>query len=306
MKIADFLDKFKAHLKADGCAERTVKTYLNYMDIFKRYLEEKRIERIEEITRAVIDQYQIDISTKNEYTKQHLALKTQMGRLCAVMKFFDFLYKRAVIETNPASHIELPKTPRSVPANYLSFKEVLKLLKAADSKDLIGLRDRAILELFYSVGLRNTELRTLSVNDIDFGNQVIRIFGKGRKERIVPIGKVALDYIQEYLQKARPFLVKKPTEILFLSKRGNMLSIDMPPHMINKYKTKTNIKKRIGAHTLRHSFATHLLLKGIDLRSLQILLGHNSIETTQIYTHLDLKDLKRIYRKTHPRENDLI
>ena len=132
--------------------------------------------------------------------------------------------------------------------------------------------------------------------------------GKGRKERIIPIGKLALDYIHEYIQKTRPFLTKpdKPTDTLFLSKRGRKMSIDTLPDIIGRCKARTKITKKIGAHTFRHSFATHLLLRGIDLRSLQELLGHNSIETTQVYTHLNLKDLKRVYSKTHPRENDLI
>jgi site-specific recombinase XerD len=226
----------------------------------------------------------------------------------ALITFFKFLHQKGLIEVNPISHLELPRLPKRPPSNYLTQKEVVELLRAADKTDLLGIRDKAILELLYSVGLRNSELRSIAINDVDFNNELIRIQGKGNKERITPIGRVALDYIQEYLQKSRPFLSNRnnPTDILFLSKRGKRLSIDCLPDIVNRYKAKTNITKRIGAHTFRHSFATHLLLRGIDLRSLQELLGHNSIETTQIYTHLDLKDLKRIYAKTHPRENDLV
>ena len=185
---------------------------------------------------------------------------------------------------------------------------MLSILKAVQGNDLLGLRDKAILELLYSVGLRNSELRSLTLNDIDFNNELIRILGKGNKERIIPIGKVALDHIEEYLQRSRPYLLnhKNPTDILFLSKRGKKFSIDALPDIVNRYKTKANITKHINAHTFRHSMATHLLLKGMDLRSLQEILGHNSIETTQIYTHLNTKDLKKIYDKTHPRETDLV
>jgi len=306
MKIKDFLDKFKAYLGAKNFSERTIKTYLNYTTIFDRYLKEKNIEEIESVTRDVIDQYQTDLATKNRYTKMYLSVSTQTVRLVSIMSFFDFLYKRNIIQNNPASHIEIPRTPKRAPSNYMTYKEVLSILKAADSKDLLGIRDKAILELLYSVGIRNTELRELTLNDIDFNNQTIRVLGKGKKERIIPIGKVALDYIQEYIQKSRPFLSKSPNDIVFLSKRGNKLSIDMLPHIVRKYKLKTDIKKYINAHSFRHSLATHLILRGIDIRSLQEILGHNSIETTQIYTHLNLKDLKKIYDKTHPRENDLV
>jgi len=306
MKIKDVFDKFREYLKSENVSQRTIRSYLNNVDIFSRYLREKSIENLDDISRDVIDQYQIDMSTKNIYTKQYLSLKTQMCRLCALIKFFKFLYGKAIIEINPISHIKLPKVPKRQISNFLTYKEVLSILKAADTKDLLGIRDKAILELLYSVGLRNEELRNLTINDIDFNNQIIRIIGKGNKERIIPIGTVALDYIEEYLQKARPFLSKYPTDILFLSKRGNKLCEDIPPYIARKYKAKTDITKYINAHTFRHSMATHLLLRGMDIRSLQEILGHSSIETTQIYTHIDLKDLKKVYAKTHPRENDLI
>jgi len=308
MIIAEFLAEFRAHLKAKNYSQRTVATYSNCVDLFDRYLKENGIASIEDVTRSVIDQYQIDLATKNRHTKMYLSVATQMSRLVALISFFKFLHQKGLIEINPISHLELPRVPKRPPSNYLTPKEILEILKAADKTDLLGMRDKAILELLYSVGLRNSELRSLAMQDIDFTNELIRIQGKGNKERIIPIGRLALDYIQEYLQKSRPFLSNRnnPTDILFLSKRGKMLSIDTLPDIVNRYKARTTITKRIGAHTFRHSFATHLLLRGIDLRSLQELLGHNSIETTQIYTHLDLKDLKRIYAKTHPRENDLV
>ena len=308
MRIAETLDKFKAYLEAKARTERTVETYLKCVDLFAKWLKKKDIEKITDITRSLIDEYQVDLSIKSEYTKSYLSLRTQHGKLCALKKYFEFLHKRGLIDINPTSHIDLPRVPKSPPSNFMTYKEVISILKAANTKDLIGLRDRAILELLYSVGIRNTELRSLSVNDIDFNNELIRIYGKGRKERTIPIGKVALDYIYEYMQKVRPFLSnpKRPTDTLFLSKNGTKLMIDKLPDIINKYKARTSVKKRINAHTFRHSFATHLLLKGIDLRSLQELLGHSSLETTQIYTHLNLKDLKRAYSKSHPRENDLL
>jgi len=308
MKISDYLERFKEYMVVKQFTDRTIGTYLNYVCLFEKYLKQKDIGRIEDITRSVIDQYQIDLTTKNRYTKRNFSIATQQSRLVTLITFFRFLNKKGHIDVNPASHIELPKISKRPPSNYLSFKEVLKLLRAADTKDLLGLRDRAILELLYSVGLRNSELRGLAVYDIDFTNETIRIFGKGRKERIVPIGKVALDYIQEYMEKSRPFLLKrnKPTDILFLSKRSSKMDIGTLPDIVNRYRIKTDITKKVGAHTFRHSFATHLLMRGMDLRSLQELLGHNSIETTQIYTHVTLKSLKDVYYKTHPRETDLV
>ena len=218
------------------------------------------------------------------------------------MSFFRFLTRRGLISTNPTSFIELPRLPKRPPPSYLTYREILNILRAVNVSSPLGLRDRAILELLYSVGLRNSELRFLTINSIDFNNRTIRILGKGQKERLIPIGRVALRYIEGYIQKSRPILLKEPTNILFLSKRGKTLSIEALPDIVHKYKAKTTITKKIGAHTFRHSFATHLLLRGMNLRSLQELMGHNSIETTQIYTHLDLRDLKKAYAKTHPRK----
>jgi len=308
MQIKDMVPEFEKYMKTQNFTKRTIDTYLNNVDLFDRYLKQKDIRKLNDVTRDVVDQYQIDLTSKNRYTKRYLSVTTQQIRLVSLITFFRFLNQKGYIEVNPISHIELPKTQRRPTSNYLSYKDIIMLIKAANTKDSLGLRDRAILELLYSVGLRNTELRTLSVYDIDFENETIRIHGKGGKDRIVPIGKIALDYIQEYMEKSRPFLLKrnKPTQILFLSKRGNPLSIDTVVDIINRIKVKTDITKHIGAHTFRHSFATHLLLRGIDLRSLQELLGHNSIETTQLYTHVTLKDLKNVYYKTHPRETDLV
>ncbi len=308
MRIQEYLEDFKSHLVVKNFSGRTIATYLNCVDLFDRYLQQKNVERIEDITRQTIDQYQIDLTTKNRYTKVSLSVSAQMSRLVALISFFRFLQHKGHIEISPISHLELPRQTKRPPSNYLDQKEILEILKAASGDDLLGLRDKAILELLYSVGLRNSELRSIELSDIDFNNELIRIHGKGGKERINPIGRVALDYIQEYISRSRPYLLHRnhPTDVLFLSKRGKPLSIDSLPDIINRCKARTTITKRIGAHTFRHSFATHLLLRGIDLRSLQELLGHNSIETTQIYTHVTLKDLKSVYSKTHPRENDLI
>ena len=308
MRIQDQIEGFKAYLAARNRSPRTIYTYINNVSLFDKYLSSKVVEALEDITRELVSQYQLDLTTKNKYTKVYLSLHTQASRLVALMSFFDFLHKRGIIEINPVSHIELPRIPKRPPSNYLTPKEMIEILKAASNTDLLGLRDKAILELLYATGIRNSELRTLSIQDIDFTNELIRINGKGGKERIIPVGRVALDHIQEYLERSRPFLsnARRPTDILFLTKTGKMLSREKPARIVNLYRLKTNITKHIGAHTFRHSFATHLLLRGMDIRSLQELLGHASIDTTQIYTHLDLKDLKRVYLKTHPRENDLI
>jgi len=306
MKIPETIERFKQYMMAKNFSERTIEAYANVVKLFDIYLQAHGIKNVKKIGRDIVSKYQIDLTTKNRYTKTNLSVVTQIGRMVGLISYFKFLYGSGIINMNPISHIELPRVPRRPPANYMTFKEVLTLLKAVDGTDYLSVRDRAILELLCSVGLRNTELRTLKITDVDFNNNLIKIYGKGGKERIIPIGNVALDYLQEYINRSRPFMIKNDAETLFLSHRGKRLSIDSLPDIINKYRGKTNITKRIGAHTFRHTFATHLLLKGIDLRSLQELLGHNSIETTQIYMHLNLKDLKAIYAKTHPRENDLV
>jgi len=306
MKASTMIEDFEKYLKTKGFSKRTIRAYVGYVRTFDDFLDKNGFKDIENITRVLVSQYQTSLCTKNEFNQKILCLKTQALRMISVMSFCKFLHKMGHLENNPASHIEIPNLPRSLPKTVLSEKEVLKILKATDNKDPLEIRDKAILELLYSTGIRNTELRQLCIYDVDFSRGFIRIHGKGNKVRIIPMGDVASWYLGEYLKQSRPKLLKKLTDILFLSKNGKQLTDDFPAWMVRKYASRVDITKEINAHTFRHTFATHMIKKGANLRIIQEMLGHRSLETTQIYTRVEIGDLKKVHSETHPREVDLI
>ncbi|NMB82602.1 MAG: tyrosine recombinase XerD, partial [Ignavibacteria bacterium] len=216
--------------------------------------------------------------------------------------FFGYLQDNNYIEVNPTEKLLSVKKSRKLPA-VLSIQEIELILNSPDTNDLTGLRDKAILELFYSSGLRVSELINLKINDLFFNDEVIRVFGKGSKERIVPIGSSAIKWVNEYLIKSRPSLEKKSKSqnFVFLNKRGSKLSRMWIWKIVSKYSSDAGIKKEIHPHTFRHSFATHLLEGGADLRAVQEMLGHADISTTQIYTHINREYIKQVHKDHHPR-----
>ncbi len=306
MKIAAMIEDFEKYLKAKGFSGRTIRTYVGYVRFLDDFLSKNDIGDIESISRDMVSKYQTSLCTKNEFNQRVLSLKTQALRMIAVMSFCKYLHKTGHLENNPSSHIEVPNLPKSLPKTVLSEKEVLKILKALDNKDPLEIRDKAILELFYSTGIRNSELRQLCIYDVDFSRGFIRIQGKGERVRIIPMGDVASWYLGEYLKRSRPVLLKKSTDILFLSKNGKQLTDDFPAWSVRKYASRVGITKEINAHTFRHTFATHMIKKGANLRIVQEMLGHRSLETTQIYTRVEIGDLKKVHSRTHPREVDLV
>ena len=186
----------------------------------------------------------------------------------------------------------------------MSKKEILKILNQPDPDNVLGLRDKAILELLYSTGIRNQELRNLCIYDIDIANNYLRVTrGKGKKDRVIPLGEIAATYVEEYLNHSRPKLLnKKETNILFLTKHGRAMKNNGLIETIKKYAVKAKLEKHITPHSFRHTCATHLLKNNASLRHIQELLGHASIESTQIYTRVDISDLKRAHKRYHPRE----
>jgi integrase/recombinase XerD len=224
-----------------------------------------------------------------------------MRAIASLKSFHRFLLSEKLADTDPTALIGYPKSGRLLP-HVLSRDEVEKLLTAPDTGTASGIRDRAILELLYSSGLRVSELTALRLPEINWDEGWVRVLGKGSKERLVPAGKSALDWIRRYLAEARPaWTVKKPGNDVFLSRRGSRLSRVMVWMLIRKYARLAGITRQIGPHTLRHSFATHLLEGGAGLRDVQEMLGHASLATTQIYTHVDRRRLAEVYRKFHPR-----
>ena len=267
-------------------------TRLNYrldLEDFKEFLGEKPIESVDYLA---LRKYLALLKEKN------FKSRTVGRHLSSLRSFFRFLVREGFLKTNPILTISSPKQEKHLPA-FLTEDEVKALINSVCLKDdsyAFALRDKAILETFYSTGMRISELVGVSIDDIDFIGGVVKVKGKGKKERIVPIGEYALSAIRAYMD-AR----KKESTALFLNKNGTRITDRGVRNIVVKYLRLTGTRNGVSAHTLRHSFATHLLNHGADLRSVQELLGHANLSTTQIYTHLTTERLKNIYDKAHPR-----
>jgi tyrosine recombinase XerC len=228
--------------------------------------------------------------------------RTIMRKLAALRSFYKFLCREGTVRTNPMLSLRTPKQDKRLP-NVLSVEEVARLLGTASGNDSAALRDRAILETLYSSGMRVGELVSLKVSDVDFFAEVATVMGKRRKERLCPLGSYALKALKAWLARRGISRVRAPQcrEPLFLSLRGTRLTARSVARMFARRLAEANLSPRASPHTLRHSFATHLLDRGADLRSVQELLGHASLSSTQIYTHLSAERLKQVYDKAHPR-----
>ncbi|MGE5197674.1 MAG: tyrosine recombinase XerC [Deltaproteobacteria bacterium] len=267
-------------------------TILNYkLDLkdFHAFLGETAIESVDYLT---LRKYLASLKEKQ------LQTKSVARKLSTLRSFFKFLTREGFLKSNPILVLSSPKLEKHLP-QVLTEEETRRLIEAAapkGPKDEKGLRDRAILETFYSTGIRISELVNLNAPDIDFISGIIKVMGKGRKERIVPIGEYAIRALRDYIGNR-----KKQSEVVFLNKSGKRITDRGVRGIIEKYIKLASIKQGVSPHTLRHSFATHLLDRGADLRSVQELLGHANLSTTQIYTHLTTERLKNVYDKAHPR-----
>jgi len=264
-------------------------TILNYtLDLkeFKKFLGEAPVEKIDYL---VLRKYLALLKEKG------LGSRTVGRRLSCLRSFFRFLVREGLLKTNPMLLVSSPKQDKHLPS-FLTEDEVTKLIESALPKDERGLRDRAILETFYSTGMRISEIAGLNIDDIDFIGSVVKVLGKGKKERLAPIGDRAVAAIRNYLERR-----KKQSETVFLNKNGRRITTRGIRNIVGKYIRLAGIRQGISPHTLRHSFATHLLNRGADLRSVQELLGHANLSTTQVYTHLTTDKLKSVYDKAHPR-----
>ncbi len=285
-----YIEKFIRYLEIEkNYSPHTILNYKLDLEDFAKFIAGISLEKVEYLT---LRKYLGALKEKN------LKSKTINRRLSALRSFFRFLIRDGYLKVNPALVISSPKQERYLPS-FMTEEEAAQLIESAfakNEKDLSGLRDRAILETFYSTGIRISELVGLNLEDIDFISGTIKALGKGRKERLVPIGDTAQAAIREYQNKK-----KKQTEALFLNKNGKRITARGVMDIVKKYIHIAGIKPGVSAHTFRHSFATHLLNRGADLRTVQELLGHASLSTTQIYTHLTTERLKNIYDKAHPR-----
>lgn len=232
--------------------------------------------------------------------------KTTIARKLATLRsFYKFLVKRKHLSSNPVMAVRTPKQDKKLP-RFLEYEEIKRLLDTPPMDNWLGARDRAIMETLYSTGMRVSELVALNMDDVDFLGEVVHVRGKGKKERIAPIGTSALQVIQHYMEFRNKRANSNPnfdSKVLFVNKHGQRLSTRSVRRKMDKYLRMAGLDPAISPHTLRHSFATHMLNNGADLRSVQELLGHQSLSTTQVYTHLTTKKLKKVYDDAHPREN---
>jgi len=249
---------------------------------------------------AVVRAYLAFLNEK-QYSKATIARK-----LATLRSFYKFLVKRSQLGSNPVAAVRTPKQDKKLP-RFLEYEEVKRLLETPPMNNWLGARDRAILETLYSTGIRVSELVALNMDDVDFLGEVVHVRGKGKKERISPIGSSALQVIQHYMEfrnKRAQSNSNFDSKVLFVNKHGRRLSTRSVRRKMDKYLKMAGLDPAISPHTLRHSFATHMLNNGADLRSVQELLGHQSLSTTQIYTHLTTKKLKEVYESAHPRETE--
>ena len=298
MEISAAITAFLTHVRVEkGLSNNTVSAYRRDLVKFDAFAKKQKLT-LESVRRDDLVDFLASLF------HQKLESRTVARHLVTLRNFFRFAQIQDLIAEDPSLNLESPKIRRSLPG-YLRLEEVEKLLVQPDEKTAIGLRDRAMLEVLYSSGLRVSELINLRVMDLDRAVGCVRCIGKGDKERIVPIGKKATTLVEKYLREARPQLLGKGslanTPALFLNRRGGAFSRVGVWKILSAYGRKAGLRVALTPHMLRHSFATHLLERGADLRSVQLMLGHSDISTTQIYTHVVEERLKQIYKAHHPR-----
>jgi integrase/recombinase XerD len=296
MEIGAAISSFLTHVKVEkGLASNTVEAYRRDLWKFDSFAQKRKVA-LETISRDDVMDFLAGLY------RQKLESKSVARHLVSLRNFFRYAQIHELIPADPSVNLESPKIRRSLPG-YLRLEEVERLLEQPDAKTALGLRNRAMLEVLYSAGLRVSELVGMRVTDLDSKVGCVRCIGKGDKERIVPVGKKALSVVEKYLRDARPKLVRKApgSPTLFVNRRGAALSRVGVWKILSVYGRRAGLRVPLTPHTLRHSFATHLLERGADLRSVQLMLGHADISTTQIYTHVVEERLKQIYKAHHPR-----
>jgi len=302
-----YLDKFITHLKVErNFSPHTLVSYQGDLKSFINFLKRDRIDSVNKVDRLQVRKFLAHLAGRN------LKKSTIARKLSSIRSFFKYLTREKIVTQDPTIYILTPKRTKKVPS-FLDLGEVRQLLELPDSRTILGLRDRAILEILYGSGLRVSELVNLNIGDVDLLGGMIKVKGKGSKERLVPIGEIGLASIERYLSMRqspqRPAFFKAKSfhnlsyskEPLFMNFQGSRLGAQSINRLLQKYIRLASIKKGVSPHTLRHTFATHLLDAGCDLRAVQEMLGHASLSTTQIYTHVTTEKLKRVYRKYHPR-----
>lgn len=300
--LEPYLKQFEQYLRIEkNASEHTCRNYLSDLREFNSFIAEKAAASVlcvEQINNLIIRGFLGRLAKGNKKSSQARKLST-------LRTFFKFLVRENVITQNPASSVRTPKLGKHLP-QHLSVDEMFALLDSVPAGDPAHARDRAMFEVLYSTGIRVSELVGLNRDDLELNLGIIKVRGKGRKERIVPIGKKAIEALNNYLQKIAAVILAEPrgTSPVFVNRRGGRLTARSVARILNKYVERCGLQRTISPHSLRHSFATHMLNAGADLRAIQELLGHANLSTTQRYTHLNIDKLMEVYDRAHPRSRE--
>ena len=294
--MKDYLKEYLDTLRVErNLSSMTCEAYKRDLNDYLTFIKSKKIKEIFEITQMHISEY------IRELNKKGFASSSIARRFSSIRSYHKFLIAEKIMDQNPTLILSTPKSSKKLPS-VLNEIEISKIIDCIDESTQFGLRDKSIIEMLYSCGLRVTELCELDLSNMFLDDDLIRVYGKGMKERLLPIGKRAKLYLNKYLIRVRPIFDRQnKSSVVFLSRNGKPLTRSMINKILNKWSDFSGINKSISPHVLRHSFATHLLEGGADLRFVQALLGHSDITTTQIYTHLDKEHLREVYKTHHPR-----
>lgn len=296
MSVDYHIDNFINYILIEkGLSDQTVESYNRDLQRYAQFLADNHVDSLSEN-----DTYQI-LKHLIELRNEGLSSRSRSRHLVTLRSFYRFLYQEKILKKDPSKLIDFPKSGLKLP-DTLTIEEVTRLIDAPNQVKSLGKRDSAMIELLYAAGLRVSELINMKMTNLNLEASFIRVFGKGSKERIVPIGKFAQKKIEDYMKHARPLMLKSYlSDYLFIARAGKPMTRQGFWKLLNKYAFIAKINKKISPHTLRHSFATHLLEGGADLRVVQIMLGHADISTTQIYTHISKEHLKKMHCQYHPR-----
>ena len=294
--------RYLEHLRINNFAEDTIYFRAKALRYFRQFCEQLGITQARQVTRAVMVNYQSYMFHYRKENGRPLTIGTQHHRLNVIVAFFSFLTKEALILYNPAADLDMPRKEYRLPKTILSVPEVEAVMNAPDITTPMGIRDRAIIEVLYSTGIRRKELCNLDIGHLDFDRGLLRVEqGKGKKDRFVPVGERALTWTQKYLADVRPLLCPSLNEqACFLNTLGCRITPGRLGSHVHEIIEKAEIGKSGSCHLFRHSFATHLIENGCDVRYVQAMLGHSSLETTEIYTHVSMRQLKKAHDRYHP------
>ena len=301
MKLGAWQERFSEFLRLRGCSERTVEAYSGELRPLFDFLQAGQIRSLAEVTRGHLEDYRSFLFSH----EPPLKLTTQSLKMTVVKSFFAFLKRQDYLANDPSRELASIRAAANHIRQVLSEEEAARVIEATDTNGPLGLRDRAILEMLYSSGIRNSELCSLRLTDLDAQRSQVRVLkGKGGYSRVLPLGQQALDWSLRYLETARPLLLKGAADdgVLFLSQRGKKMDRETLTKLVRKAGEMAGVVATVTPHVLRHSVATHMLFRQAGIRYIQELLGHQSLDSTQIYTRVEISQLQRVHQRFHPRE----